>query len=136
MTDTSATLPGPAGRVLSAVIARWVILIHAALLAAQPFLAGALLDAMSPTPQIMHRMVAMTIVSVGFVQIFAARAAWKGRAGWAKSVYTGSIMLWLLELVQFSLGHLSIGLAVHIPLGILSLGIGLYLAWRFARTAA
>lgn len=142
MTDTSVTPPagpaGPAGPAatrgsLAATIARTVFYLHAALLAAQPFLAGALLDAMSPAPQVMHRMVAMTIVSVALIQIFAALAAVKGRSRWARGAYTGSIALCLIELVQFSLGHLSIGLAVHIPLGIFSLGFGVYLVWRYAR---
>ena len=135
MTDTSAGTDTRIREPRFAGVARSIFLLHAALLAAQPILAGALLDAMSPMPQQMHRFVAMTLVAVGFVQIFIARAAWKGRAAWAKTAYTGSVALWLIELVQFSLGHLSLGMSVHLPLGIVALGLGVYLAWRFGSRA-
>ncbi|MFF8818476.1 MULTISPECIES: hypothetical protein [Leucobacter] len=122
----------PAGRAVAAV-ARWTLILHAALLAAQPFLAGAMLDAMSPSPQTMHRIVAMTVVAIAIVQVFVTLAAWKGRAGWPRDAFHLSLMLLGLELVQFTLGHLSLGMALHIPLGIASLAAGVYIAVRFAR---
>lgn len=117
---------------VASAIARWILIVHVALLAAQPILAGAMLDAMSPEPQTMHRMVAMTVLGLGFVQIFVMLWVWKGAAGWPRVAFTGSIVLWALEVAQFTLGHLSLGMSVHIPLGILVLGIGLYLAFKFA----
>ncbi|KUF06439.1 hypothetical protein [Leucobacter sp. G161] len=125
----TATKPGTA----AAAITRWVLILHAALLAAQPFLAGAMLDAMSPDPQTMHRMVAMTVVTVSIVQIVMALIVWKGQAAWPRDLVNWSLILCLLELGQFSLGHLSIGMSVHIPLGITVLAIGLFLAFRYAR---
>ncbi len=125
----TATKPGTA----AAAITRWVLILHAALLAAQPFLAGAMLDAMSPDPQTMHRMVAMTVVTVSIVQIVMALIVWKGQAAWPRDLLNWSLILCLLELGQFSLGHLSIGMSVHIPLGITVLAIGLFLAFRYAR---
>lgn len=127
----TATRPGS----VAALITRWVLILHAALLAAQPFLAGAMLDAMSPDPQTMHRMVAMTVVTVGLVQIVMAIVVWKGRAAWPRDLLNLSLILWVLELGQFSLGHLSLGMAVHIPLGILVLAIGVFLVFRYARRA-
>lgn len=118
-----------------AVIARWILILHAALLAAQPFLAGAMLDAMSPNPQTMHRMVAMTVVAVAIVQVFVMLAAWKGKAGWPRDAFNLSLLLLGLELVQFTLGHLSLGMALHIPLGIATLACGVYLAVKYARRA-
>lgn len=119
--------------VVAATITRWVLIVHAALLAAQPFLAGAMLDAMSPDPQTMHRMVAMTVVTVGLIQIVMALIVWKGAAGWSRDLLNMSLILWVLELGQFSLGHLSVAMSVHIPLGIAILALGLFLAFRYAR---
>lgn len=120
---------------VAAAITRWVLIVHAALLAAQPFLAGAMLDAMSPDPQTMHRMVAMTVVTVGLIQIGMALVVWKGAAGWSRELVGWSLVLWALELGQFTLGHLSVGMSVHIPLGIAVLALGLFLAFRYARRA-
>lgn len=44
-------------------------------------------------------------------------------------------MLLGLKLVQVTLGPLSLSTAMHIPLGIVSLALGLYLAVRYARRA-
>lgn len=129
MTDTDRA---PGGGAVAA-LTRWTLILHAALLAAQPFLAGAMLDAMSPSPQTMHRMVAMTVVAVAIVQVLLTLAAWKGRARWPRDAFNLSLLLLGLELVQFTLGHLSLGMALHIPLGIASLAVGVYLAVRFAR---
>lgn len=112
-------------------LTRWVFIAHAALLAAQPFLAGAMLDAMSPEPQNMHRMVAMGIVAVALVQLLLALVLWKGKAGWPKAAFTGSAGLCALELVQFTIGHLSLAMSMHIPLGIATLALGIYLAVRY-----
>lgn len=124
----TATKPGA----VAATITRWVLILHAALLAAQPFLAGAMLDAMSPDPQTMHRMVAMTVVTVGLIQIVMALIVWKGKAGWPRDLLNWTLILFVLELGQFSLGHLSVAMSVHIPLGITVLAIGLFLAFRYA----
>ncbi|MCS3427501.1 hypothetical protein [Leucobacter aridicollis] len=131
----TATDRVPGGGAVAA-LTRWTLILHAALLAAQPFLAGAMLDAMSPNPQTMHRMVAMTVVAVAIVQVLLTLAAWKGRAGWPRDAFNLSLLLLGLELVQFTLGHLSLGMALHIPLGIASLAAGVYLAVRFARRPA
>ena len=130
-----AERPGGANTVLS-TLTRWVLVLHAALLAAQPFLAGAMLDAMSPEPQTMHRMVAMTVVTVGLAQVLLTLAAWKGRSAWPQRAFLGSLVLWIAELVQFTLGHLSLAMSVHVPLGIASLAGGVYLAVRYGRARA
>ncbi|MFC5338821.1 hypothetical protein [Leucobacter denitrificans] len=128
MTDTKQR-----ERTVVAAVTRWFLIVHAALLIAQPILAGAMLDAMSPAPQQMHRMVAMTLTGVGLVQILMTWWAWKGKSQWPKAAFTGSIALSALELGQFTLGHLSLGMSVHLPLGVLVLVIGVYLAFKHAR---
>ena len=141
MTDTDAAgtaagapaTPSPAREPLLAPITRWTIIVHAALLAAQPFLAGAMLDAMSPTPQLAHKYIAMTLVAVSAVQVLLALAAWKGKASWPKAVFTVSTALFVAELGQFTLGHMNLSMAMHIPLGILVLALGVYLAVRYGR---
>lgn len=122
----------PGGRV-TAAIARWTLIVHVGLLAAQPFLAGAMLDAMSATAQTLHRDVAMALVSVGLVQVIITLIAWRGAAGWPRDAFWASLAMWIIELVQFALGHLSLSMAVHIPLGIALLGLGLYLVYTYAR---
>lgn len=131
-TDSDPIYQESSGAV-TAVIARWTLIVHVALLAAQPFLAGAMLDAMSADAQLWHRNVAMSLVTVGLVQVFATLAAWKGAAAWPRDAFWASLAMWVIELVQFSLGHLSISMAVHVPLGIALLGIALYLAFTYAR---
>lgn len=123
----------PGGAPVLSATTRSVLIVHAALLAAQPFLAGAMLDAMSAMPQTMHNMVAMTIVAVGLVQIGLTWWAWKGKASWPREALVGSLMLWGLELGQFTLGHLTMAMAMHIPLGITVLALGVYLAVKFTR---
>lgn len=129
---TGHTASAPREGVLS-ITTRWVLVLHTALLAAQPFLAGAMLDAMSPEPQTMHRMVAMTLVAVSIVQVVLTLVLWKGRAAWPKEVFQWSAVLLVLELIQFTLGHLSLAMAMHIPLGIASLAFGVFIAVRFGR---
>lgn len=118
---------------LIAVLTRWTLIVHAALLAAQPFLAGAMLDAMSPTPQLAHKYVAMALVAVAIVQVLLTLATWKGRAGWPKAAFTTSAALAVAELAQFTLGHMNLSMAMHIPLGILVLALGVYIAVRYGR---
>lgn len=131
-TNPQATGAGTGGRVADA-IARWTLIVHVALLAAQPFLAGAMLDAMSATAQTLHRDVAMSLVTVGLVQVVITLITWRGRAGWSRDAFWASLAMWIIELVQFTLGHLSLSMAVHIPLGIALLGLGLYLVFTYAR---
>lgn len=130
-TDTTPTAAAHRGRAIAA-IARWTLIVHVGLLAAQPFLAGAMLDAMSPNAQTLHRDVAMALVSVGLVQLVVVFVARK-RAAWPIDAVWASLAMWIIELVQFSLGHLSLSMAVHVPLGIALLGMGIYLALTHAR---
>lgn len=117
----------------TAAATRWTLILHLALLAAQPFLAGAMLDAMSPGAQTMHRDVAMALVVVGFLQSILTLVAWKGAAAWPRDAFWASLSMWIIELVQFTLGHLSMSMAVHIPLGIALFGLGGYLVFAYAR---
>ena len=134
-TEPSNTATSAAARTLGTVT-RAVLVVHAALLAAQPFLAGAMLDAMSATPQTMHNYVAMTVVALGIVQIGLTWWAWKGKAAWPREAFFGSLVLWVLELGQFTLGHLTVAMSIHIPLGITVLAIGVYMAVKFTRIPA
>lgn len=131
--SAAATPKSSAPKTVLSGITRWILIVHAALLAAQPILAGAMLDAMSPEPQTMHRMIAMTILSLSIVQVCVVFAAWRGKSAWPKAAFTGSAVLLALEIAQFTLGHLSLGMSVHIPLGILVLVIGVFLAFKYAR---
>lgn len=135
--NTHARLSGT--QRLISEIARWTLLVHAALLAAQPFIAGTMLDGRSSDAQAWHLNIGMTLPTIGFVQIIVTLLAWR-LARWPQGAFTGSIAVWVLELAQFFIGYLGMPLAMHIPLGLLLVvaGIGMTYAYgyRTARDAA
>lgn len=122
---------GP-GRI-TAALTRWTLIVHAALIAAQPFLAGAMLDAMSANAQLWHRNTAMAIVTVGLVQLVLTLVAWRGKAHWPADAFWVSLAMWILELLQYTLGHQFISMSLHIPLGAALLVVSVFLALRYAR---
>lgn len=135
-----AATDNPAGhqrgtqRLLEA-IARCVLIVHAALLVAQPFIAGTMLDGRSADAQAWHLNIGMALPTIGFVQIIVTLLAWR-LARWPQGAFTGSIAVWVLELAQFFIGYLGMPLAMHIPLGLLLVvtGVGITYAYGY-RTA-
>lgn len=123
----------PSGAARSIAFAtRWILIVHAALLVAQPFIAGSLLDGMSPVAQAWHLNIGMFLASFGFVQVIATALAWKV-AGWPQNAFAGSIAIWVLEVAQFFIGYLGMSLAMHIPLGVVLVIGGLLMAYLYAR---
>lgn len=130
----SATDPTPSRQTTSplAYVARWVIIVHAALIVAQPFIAGVMLDGASAVAQAWHLNLGMFLVTFGFVQVAATALAWKF-SGWPQNAFTGSIAIWVLEIAQFFIGYLGMPLAMHIPLGIGLVLAALLMVYLYAR---
>ena len=90
--EASPSALGP----LVAMLARGVLIVHAALLVAQPFIAGTMLDGRSAGAQAWHVNVGMALPTLGFVQIIVTLFAWRV-SQWPQGAFTGSIALWLLN---------------------------------------
>ncbi len=128
-TDDPAARPHVSRRLLGA-IARWVLIVHAALLVVQPFIAGTMLDGRSADAQAWHLNIGMALPTIGFVQILVTLFAWR-LTRWPQGAFTGSIALWILELAQFYTGYLGLPLAMHIPLGLLLVVVGVGMAYTY-----
>lgn len=128
----SATDSQPAKAPLLSTITRWVLIVHAALIIAQPFVAGAMLDGSSPAAHAWHLNIGMFLTTFGFVQVVITAIAWKW-AGWPQNAFSGSIAIWFLEIAQFFIGYLGMPLAMHIPLGILLVIASLVMVYLYAR---
>ncbi len=133
-TDDTAARPNGTRRLLEA-LARWVLIVHAALLVAQPFIAGTMLDGRSADAQAWHLNIGMALPTIGFVQIIVTLLAWR-LAHWPQGAFTGSIAVWVLELAQFFIGYLGMPLAMHIPLGLLLVVAGVGMAYYYGYRAA
>lgn len=127
--DDTATRPPLVLRMRWA-LARWVLIVHAALLVAQPFIAGTMLDGRSADAQAWHLNIGMALPAIGFVQIIVTLLAWR-LARWPQGAFTGSIAVWVLELAQFFIGYLGMPLAMHIPLGLLLVVAGVGMAYYY-----
>ncbi len=132
-TDDTAARPSRARRLLGA-LARWVLIVHAALLVAQPFIAGTMLDGRSADAQAWHLNIGMALPAIGFVQIIVTLLAWR-LARWPQGAFTGSIAVWVLELAQFFIGYLGMPLAMHIPLGLFVVAAGVGMAYAYGYRA-
>lgn len=132
-TDDSAARQRGTRRLLGA-IARWALIVHAALLVAQPFIAGTMLDGRSADAQTWHLNIGMALPTIGFVQIVVTLLAWR-LARWPQGAFTGSIAVWVLELAQFFIGYLGMPLAMHIPLGLLLVVAGVGMAYIYGYRA-
>lgn len=117
-------------RWLLGAIARWILIVHAALLVAQPFIAGTMLDGRSADAQAWHLNIGMALPTIGFAQIVVTLLAWR-LARWPQGAFTGSIAVWVLELAQFFIGYLGMPLAMHIPLGLLLVVVGVGMAYTY-----
>lgn len=133
-TDDTAARPSGARRLLG-TLARWVLIMHAALLVAQPFIAGTMLDGRSADAQAWHLNIGMALPTIGFVQIIVTLLAWR-LARWPQGAFTGSIAVWVLELAQFFIGYLGMPLAMHIPLGLLLVVVGVGMAYYYGYRVA
>ena len=130
-TNEGTTSP-PALRPLVAMFARSILIVHAALLVAQPFIAGAMLDGRSADAQAWHLNIGMTLPIIGFVQIIGTLLAWR-ISRWPQGAFMGSIGVWMLELAQFFIGYQGMPLAMHIPLGVLLVIAGVGMAYYYGR---
>lgn len=133
MAPTNEGTPPPSAlRPFVAMLARWLLFVHAALLVAQPFIAGTMLDGRSPDAQAWHLNIGMTLPTIGFVQVLVTLLAWRV-SGWPLGAFTSSIAVWLLELAQFFIGYLGMPLAMHVPLGVLLVAAGVGMAYYYGR---
>ncbi len=130
--DTAARPSGP--QQLLRAIVRWVLIVHAALLVVQPFIAGTMLDGRSAGAQAWHLNIGMALPAIGFLQIVVTLLAWRLARG-PQGAFTGSIAVWLLELAQFFIGYLGLPLAMHIPLGLLVVVAGVGMAYYYCYRA-
>ncbi len=111
---------------------RIILLLHAALVCAQPILAGYFLagevDAMN-----LHSPIGSTVWMLGFFQILIAGAYWLG-GGRVRPLLL-SVLLLVAEFVQLIFGHLQ-NFAVHIPLGTAIVAVVIWMTiWSFRPAA-
>ncbi|MGQ7786850.1 hypothetical protein [Nesterenkonia sp. PF2B19] len=108
---------GPRGGL--ALTLRWlfsaVVILHALMVLAQPFLAGGSLDGHA-VPLLAHAAVGGTLILVSMVLVVLGVLAWMpgGGSAWAPVMALGLV---ILEIAQVALGHLHL-LSIHVPLGV------------------
>lgn len=111
--------PGPSLRAGLSLTLRWlfagVVLLHALMVLAQPFLAGGSLDGHA-LPLLIHAAIGGTLIPVSMVLVVLGVLAWKpgGGSPWGPFL---ALTLVVLEIAQVALGHLHL-LSVHVPLGV------------------
>jgi hypothetical protein len=113
---------------------RVLLVLHAALVVAQPIAAGYFLAGNVDAMNTFHGTIGSTVWMVAFLQVAAALAYTIGSRGryWP---LLGSLLLVVAEFVQMTFGYLQ-NLAVHIPLGTAIVGsVTCLTVWSFRSTA-
>jgi hypothetical protein len=128
----AAAVTPRAGRHTLAVL-RWVAVLHAVAMLAQPVLAGQYLDG-DLGGLARHQLNALVVAGLDVLQLGAATAfGWRGRGRWWPT--WASLAIALLVEVQVGFGYAAM-LGVHVPLGVaLIVGQILVTVWLFGPRA-
>ncbi|WUJ72687.1 hypothetical protein OG809_05325 [Kribbella soli] len=103
--------------------------LHAVVICLQPVFAGIYLDG-SPGGMRMHEPTGLAIVFLGLAQLLVATIWWRAGGRWQAAA--ASLLIWVGEVVQVSMGY-SRQLAIHIPLGIALVATSVALAFWINR---